>query len=124
MTTPTDSTPVSPASPAQPPLGVRVSSTLCWLVGILTVAVAFAVGIPAVSEGLGLLYPAVSLVAGLGVCVAAFLIRRQKKLGVLVLALSWALPTAVMLLSHESPRGSAFLLAALLFAAANWKHFH
>jgi hypothetical protein len=125
MTTPSGSQPVeSRPSPPQVPTGVRVASTLCWVVGVLTILAAFAVGIPALSAGGGGLYLGVSLAAGLGVCVAAVLIRRQLRLGVLIMVLAWALPTAVALLNHQSARGSLLLFVALLFAGANWKHFH
>jgi hypothetical protein len=85
--------------------------------------VALAVGIPAVSSGGGALFLAVNLVAGGAVCVAAVLIRRQRRLGVLVMLLAWALPTIVAVLRHQPVRGSLFLFVALLFAGANWKHF-
>lgn len=112
------------ATPAQAPAGVRIASTLCWVVGVLTILVALAVGIPAISSGGGVLFLTVNLVAGGAVCAAAVLIRRQRRLGVLVMVLAWALPTIVAVLSHQQARGSLFLLVALLFAGANWKHFH
>jgi len=110
-----------PAAPA--PAGVRIASTICWVVGVLTILVTLAIGIPALSSGGGLLFVSVNLVAGAAVCVAAVLIRRQLRLGVLVMLLAWALPTIVSVLNHQSPRGSLLLLVALLFAGANWKHF-
>ena len=109
--------------PTTAPTGVRIASTLCWVVGILTILVAFAVGIPALSSGGGAMFLAVNLLAGAAVCVAAILIRRQRRLGVLVMLLAWALPTADAILSHRPARGSLFLFVALLFAGANWKHF-
>jgi hypothetical protein len=36
------------------PTGVRIAATLCWVVGIVTILVAFAVGIPAISSSGGL----------------------------------------------------------------------
>lgn len=109
--------------PAPAPTGVRIASTLCWIVGVLTIGVALAVGIPAMASAGGALYLTVNLLAGATVCVAAVLIRRQRRLGVLLLVLAWALPTVVALLNHEPARGSLFLFVALLFAGANWKHF-
>jgi len=111
------------SSPAAAPAGVRIASTLCWVVGVLTILVTLAVGIPILSTGAGLQFVAVNLVAGVAVCVAAILIRRQRRLGVLIMLLAWALPTVVAVLGHQPVRGSLFLLVALLFAAANWKHF-
>ena len=116
--------PAEAATPTPAPAGVRIASTLCWVVGVLTILVTLAVGIPLLSSGGALVFLSVNLVAGLAVCVAAFLIRRQRRLGVLVMLLAWALPTVVALVSHQPVRGSLFLLVALLFAGANWKHFH
>ena len=121
MTHPPPSQSVPP--PAQVPTGVRIASTLCWVVGVLTILVSLAIGIPALSSGGGSLFLGVNLIAGAAVCLAAVLIRRQRRLGVLVVLLAWALPTAVAVLSHHSVRGSLLLFIALLFAGANWKHF-
>lgn len=115
MTTP------SPAPTA--PAGVRIASTLCWIVGVLTILVALAVGIPTLSTRDGALYLAVGLVSGAAVCAAAVLIRRQRRAGVLIMLLAWALPTVVAVVNHQSARGSLLLFVALLFAGANWKHF-
>ena len=121
MTHPPPSQPVAP--PPQVPTGVRIASTLCWVVGVLTILVALAIGIPAFSSGGGLRFLGVNLTAGAAVCLAAVLIRRQRRLGVLVMLLAWALPTVVAVLSNQTARGSLFLFVALLFAGANWKHF-
>lgn len=117
--------PQSPASsaPALAPTGVRIASTLCWVVGVLTILVSLAVGIPALSAPGGTLFFLVNVLAGAAVCVAAVLIRRQLRLGVLVMLLAWAVPTIVTVLNHQPARGSLLLLVALLFAGANWKHF-
>jgi hypothetical protein len=111
-------------SPTQAPTGIRIASTLCWVVGILTILVALAVGIPTISSTDGLVFLVVNLVAGGAVCVAAVLIRRRLRLGVLLMLLAWALPTMVAVVNHQPARGSLFLFVALLFAGANWKHFH
>jgi len=124
MTTPASSQPSPPGvASGVTPLGVRVASTLCWIVGILTILVNLAVGIPVISAGGSVVALAVNLIAGGGVCWAALLIRRQRRLGVLVMLLGWALPTVVLLVNHQSARGSFLLFLALVFAAANWKHF-
>jgi hypothetical protein len=124
VNTPMSAQPPAPgaASPAVP-LGVRVASTLSWIVGVLTILVNLAVAVPAISAGGSVLFVAVNLVAGAAVCLAAVLIRRQRRLGVLVMLLGWALPTVALLLRHQSARGSLLLFLALAFAAANWKHF-
>ena len=108
---------------AQVPAGVRIASTLCWVVGVLTILVGIAIGFPAISSGAGLPFIAVNAGAGVLVCVAAVQIRRQRKLGVLLLLVAWAIPTGVALVQHLPVRGSLALFVALLFAAANWKHF-
>ena len=118
-----DPQPVGPSSPAPAPTGVRIASTICWVVGVLTILVSLAVGIPLLSAPGGLLFLVVNLLAGAAVCVAAVLIRRQQRLGVLIMLLAWALPTLVSVLNHQPARGSLLLLVALLFAGANWKHF-
>jgi len=124
MTTPASSRPTAPGAASAPaPIGVRVASTLCWIVGVLTILVNVAVGIPVISAGGNVFFVAVNLVAGGAVCLAALLIRRQRRLGVLVMLLAWALPTLVLFLNHESARGSFLLFVALVFAGANWKHF-
>jgi len=120
MTTPAPSQPANP--PTQSPTGVRIASTLCWVVGVLTILAALAIGIPAISSGAGLLFIVVNLLAGLIVCVAAVQIRRQRKIGVLLMLVAWAIPTVVALVQHLPVRGSLLLFVALLFAGANWKH--
>jgi len=110
-------------APSQPaPTGVRIASTLCWVVGVLTILAALAIGIPAISSGAGLSFIAVNVIAGAIVCVAAVQIRRQRKIGVLLMLVAWAIPTVVALVQHLPVRGSLLLFVALLFAGANWKH--
>jgi len=123
MTSPAPSQPTNPPAPStQAPTGVRIASTLCWVVGVLTILAALAIGIPAISSGAGLLFIIVNVLAGSIVCVAAVLIRRQRKIGVLLMLVAWAIPTAVALVQHLPVRGSLLLFVALLFAGANWKH--
>jgi len=124
MTNPAPSQPANPSTPAaQAPAGVRIASTLAWVVGILTILIAFAIGIPAISSGAGLLFIVINVIAGAIVCVAAVQIRRQRRMGVLLLLIAWAIPTVVALVQHLPVRGSLLLFVALLFAGANWKHF-
>jgi hypothetical protein len=124
MTTPTPSQPANPPpQSAQIPPGVRIASTLCWIVGVLTILAALAIGIPAISSGPGQVFIAVNVLAGAIVCVAAVQIRRQRRIGVLLMLLAWAIPTVVALVQHLPVRGSLLLFVALLVAGANWKHF-
>lgn len=102
---------------------MRIASTLCWLVGVFTIIAALAIGIPAISSGAGLAFIAVNVLAGGIVCAAAVQIRRQRKIGVLLVLIAWAIPTVVALVQGLPVRGSVLLFVALLFAAANWKHF-
>jgi len=124
MTNPAPSQPANPSPPAaHAPAGVRIASTLAWVVGILTILIAFAIGIPAISSGAGLLFIVINVTAGAIVCVAAVQIRRQRRIGVLLLLIAWAIPTVVALVQHLPVRGSLLLFVALLFAGVNWKHF-
>lgn len=123
MTTPS---PVQPSNQSSrttlAPTGVRIASTLCWIVGVFTILVALAIGIPAISSGDGLAFIAVNVLAGGIVCAAAVQIRRQRRIGVLLMVIAWAIPTVVALSQGLPVRGSLFLFVAFLFAAANWKH--
>ncbi len=124
MTTPVPSQPANPSTQSvQVPTGVRIASTLCWVVGVLTILAAFAIGIPAISSGAGQLFIAVNVLAGAIVCVAAVQIRRQRRIGVLLMLVAWAIPTVVAIVQHLPVRGSLLLFVALLFAGANWKQF-
>jgi len=125
MTAPEQAQPTSPPERALAPVGVRVASTLCWVVGVLTVLAAFALGIPALSAGESPVPFIVNLAAGLVLCVGGFLVRRQLRTGALVVVLAWAAPTAFALVGGHTPRGGPFLLfVAVLFIGANWKYLH
>lgn len=106
------------------PAGVRIASAMCWLVGVLTLLAAFAIGVPAIDGGaLSYIPLGFGLAAGLMVCAAAMLIRRRRRAGVLLLAVAWALPAAMGLLTTGAARGGQYLLfGALLLALANWRH--
>ena len=123
MTTPTPSQPANPPpQSAQAPVGVRIASTLCWVVGVATIVVALAIAIPAISYGAGSLFLGLNVVAGVIVCLAAVQIRRQRKIAVLLILVAWAIPTVVALVEHLPVRGSLLLFVALLFSGANWKY--
>src|SRR5437899_11476589 len=107
MTTPASSQPSAPgATSVVAPIGVRIASTLCWIVGILTIVVSVAVGIPAISAGGSPFFVAVNLVAGGAVCLAAVLIRRRRRLGVVAMILELAWPTLVLVATAQCARRS------------------
>jgi hypothetical protein len=107
--------------PGPAPIGVRIAGTLAGLVGVMTLLSAIAVGLPLLGESGSPLTLVVGSVAGLGAIVAAALIWRAQKLGVLVLALAWAVPTAASLVVGDAASGNILLTASLLLSAANWK---
>src|SRR5205809_6803101 len=99
------------------PTGIRVASTLSWIVGVLTILLALVIGIPTLSTPGGSVLPlAINLVAGIAVCTGAVLVRQQRRLGAVLVVLAWAAPAAFAVLNHQTPRGGSFLLfAAMLF---------
>ena len=122
MTTPSAADQATSPAP-EIPKGIKIASTLCFVVAIATFLMGLAVGIPALSAETPSVVPLLgtSLVA-LAVCGAAILIRRQRRLGVLVLALAWATPVVAALLQHQPVTGGPLLvIIALLLAGANWK---
>src|SRR5687767_12458589 len=116
---PSDHPPLTPPVPT----GVRIASALCWVAGVLTILGALSIGIPAIGDGDGIAFIAVNVLSGGLVCAAAVFIRRQRKLGILLLVIAWAIPTVTALLQGLPVQGSLILFVALLLAAANWKHF-
>ena len=95
---------------------------MCWFVGIATIAMALALRLPAATGAVGILLLFVDLVAGVAVCIAAYLLRQRRRLGALIVISAWALPTVVSLLGGQIPRGNYLLLAAMLMLLPNWKH--
>jgi hypothetical protein len=124
MTEPTNTSTSPSTVPASIPTGIRVASTICWIVGILSIGIAFAIGIPAAQGPDGSFVPLViNLLAGLAVCAAGYLVRKQRKLGTLLVVLAWATPALIGLATGTGARGGSFLLfAAMLALFANWKH--
>jgi hypothetical protein len=119
-----DGTALPTAGAAPLPTGVRVASTLCWLVGILSILMTIAVGIPAMSGPDGAVVPmVVNLTAGAAVCAAGYLVRQRRKVGALLVVAAWALPTVVSLVGGGGAKPGNFLLfAAMIGLALNWKH--
>jgi len=118
--------PLPDVAPATEPVptGIRVASTLCWLVGILTILVVAAVAIPPVArspQATG--FFAVDIAAGVMVCVAGYLVRQRRKVGALLVVLAWALPTVLGFALGGGPRSGNFLLfVAMIVLLLNWKH--
>ena len=123
MATPPVVAPEPTTTPTPVPAGIRIASTLCWIVGIVTILGAFAIGIPGVTGFNATLVPlVVNVVAGIGVCAAAYLVGKQRRLGVLIMLFAWALPTAVAVLNHQPAQGNLLLFGALLLSGANWRN--
>jgi hypothetical protein len=121
MTTPPDVASEPTTTPV--PAGIRIASTLCWIVGIATILGSFVFGLPGVTGfNSSLVPPAVSLIDGVGVCAAAYLVWRRRRLGVLVMLFAWALPVAVAVLNHQPAQGNLFLFGSLLLLGANWRN--
>jgi hypothetical protein len=106
------------------PRGVRIASTLCWVVGILSILAAVAVGIPQI-DSVGVLPMVVNVIAASGVCAAGYLVRKQRKTGAYLIVAAWALPTAISLLDGGGAKpGNVLLFVALVGLVPNWKHLH
>src|SRR5439155_18338461 len=122
MTQPTP-TPTTPPAPV--PGGVRLAAIFCWIVGLHSAGVSLAMGIPSLSAGGSLLLVVANVTAGIIVCVAGFLVWKQRRLGVLLVVLGWAFPTVGALLRHQPTRaGPVLLLIAMLLLFSHWKNLH
>jgi hypothetical protein len=131
MSTSPPAQPTQAAAETSVPVGVRVASTLCWIVGALTMLVALVVGILALSRPASVVPPLTYLLAGAAVCVGAHLVRRQRRLGALLVVAAWAIvlvwvtPALSDLLSDRAaPAGWGLLFVAVLLVSANWKQLH
>lgn len=103
--------------------GVRISSTLCWVVGVLTILVAVAVGYPTAGQSVAAAASfAINLAAGIFACLAGMLVRQRRKLGALLLVIAWASPTVWSSVTGGGVRGGNFLLLiAMVMLLINWK---
>ena len=126
MTENIDSGVVPTPTAALVPTGVRIASTLCWLVGILTILMAIAVGIPAATGSEATVAPMiVSIATGIVVCVAGHLVRQRRKVGALLVVAAWALPAVVSLVGGGGAEpGNVLLFAAMIALFLNWKFLH
>jgi hypothetical protein len=106
------------------PVGIRIASVLVWVAGVVTILVALA------TDGATLSGPdpqwgslILAIIIGGAVCWAGYLIRRQRRIGVLVLAIAWAIPNGLLLLVGETPNGGPVtVIIAFILVAFNWKH--
>src|SRR6266487_777934 len=103
-------TPTPTAPPAPVPGGVRLAAIFCWIVGLLSAGVSLAMGIPSLSAGGSLLLVVANVTAGIMVCVAGFLVWKQRRLSVLLVVLNWAFPTVKALLTHQPTQTEPILL--------------
>ena len=109
------SAPETPKAPLAP-TGIRIASTLCWLVGVVSILVSIAM-LPR------LVWLIANLIAGGLVCVAGFLTRRQRRTGAYLVAFAWALPALVSLAAGGPAKpGPPLLLIAGIALLFNWKH--
>lgn len=124
MTTPAESSP----QPDGAPFPLRVASTLCWVVGVVTALGGLAIGVPALQSPTPTLVPLIEgLVAGVAVVVAAILVRRSRRLGGILVIVACALPTLITLGVEgrfRSPPLLLILILALLTVLANWRLLH
>ena len=123
MTAPIESS----AQAAPTPVGVRIASTLAIVVGVLTLLVALAVGLPqAAGEEPQLFTLLVGAVSGAGIALGGAMLWRRQRAGVLVIVTAWAgpivgAPIVGALIVGEPAHGNLLITGALLLAAANWK---
>jgi peptidoglycan/LPS O-acetylase OafA/YrhL len=122
ISTLTMTAPPSITAPQTNPTGIRIASTLCWVVGLITVVFAFALYAAPDDTTSGLVGLLVRLAAGVLVCAAGFLVRRRRKLGAYLVLAAWALPLVWALATHVPARGNFFLLVALVALLVNWQH--
>lgn len=88
------------------------------MAGVLSLGVGLALAIP---EG-DVVSVVLVLFSGGLVLAGAFLIRKRKRLGVLAMAIAWAVPSLRSIIAGEIPRGPGLLLLlALITVASSWK---
>jgi len=120
MTTPTETAPPAEAAP----FPLRIASTLCWIVGIVTSLMALAIGIPALQSASPTALPLIEgLAAGAAVIAAAVLVRHARRLGGSLVLVAAVLPTLIGLgvegRFHSPP---LLLVLAVVTVLANWNY--
>jgi hypothetical protein len=115
----------SAASPSEIPQGLKIASTLSWLMGVITLAIGLAIGIPAASTaGRGLL-PAVGMAAaGLALCYAGYGLRKALPSGAIAAIAASGAYIVFQLVTTGGKIALAmwFHLAIIGLVASNWKH--
>jgi hypothetical protein len=106
------------------PFGLHVASILCGVVGLMSIAGAFALGIPALQHSrLAVVSFGANLVAASSVCAAGILLRRQSRAAAWLLGVTWLLPILVALALGSRLRfGGFLLLLATLTVAVHWRY--
>src|SRR4051812_34832177 len=84
---------VPPVGVGPTPMGIRIASILCWLVGLITFGVAVALYLPAANHTPEILAATlVTVIVAIFVCVAAVLVQQRRKLGAYLVVGAWGLP--------------------------------
>ena len=119
---PPESAPAAPAPLA--PAGIRIPSTLCWLVGITTIGITIAIGIPEFGHSReATTFVILNGAAGVMVCLAGYLVRQRRRVGILLVFLAWAAPSIESVASGGGAQaGNLLLLVALVALLMNRKH--
>ena len=101
---------------------LRVASTLCAIVGLVTVLGALVIGIPALKSETPTSLPLVAgLLSGAAVVAAALLVLRGRRLGGILIVAASIAPTLLSLLIENRFRAPPLLLIlALITVLANW----
>jgi hypothetical protein len=103
-------------------LPLRIASTLCWIVGVITLLGALAIGIPASQAAAPTIIPLLAgLIAGIAVIAAAILVRRARRLGGILILVATTLPSLIILAAEDTLRAPPLLLLlAAITVLANW----
>ena len=106
------------------PMGIRIASALCWLIGILSLAFGFRLYTPSMLGVPVLLIPFLLTMAGvIATCFAGYLAGRRRKSAAYLLVVALALPSISNLgAGAAASRTPWALLIAILALVANWRH--
>jgi hypothetical protein len=121
-----DAAPIPADADQKIPLPLLVAGGLCAAVGILSLFLALATGIPLLRSAPASWIPlVVNTTVSILMCVAAVLVWKRRRLGVIMIALAWVLPTLLNVLAGQSPRlPSLLMVLALLTLALSWHLLH
>jgi len=116
--------PETVSSQTRAPMGIRIASTLCWLVGISSLAFGFRrYSLPMLRVPALLIPLLLTGAAAIATCFAGYLAAKRRKSAAYLLIVALALP----FISNFAARVPAskvplVLLLAILALVANWKH--